>query len=71
MMKKSNSNIVTAPQIIDTSTALSRWTETHNGSAADFLEFMTTPTPERESWCETVGESLFFNGTVAATVIDL
>lgn len=63
-------SIITAPQVLDTASAYSLWHRTHEGGSDDFYRFMTTPSVERDAFVASAGESVTFNGSVAATMIE-
>lgn len=64
-------NIVTAPQLVSTSTdrALEKWQETHLGGRKEFFEFLTTPGAERDLFVETFGAKVEPLGAVSMITI--
>ena len=51
-------NVITAPQLKDVDSAYKSWRESHSGSLHDFYTFMTTPSPDRDSFVLSLGIGL-------------
>lgn len=60
--------IITAPQVASAQTFFEIWKTDHVGSLEDFYMFMTTPSPERDSFMDSLPEecvAISFSGSVA------
>ncbi len=64
-----NNNIVSAPQLGRVSRYYGRWKQNHTGSLLNFVDFMTEPSTERDSFVDSLGPEIMFNGSVAAVTL--
>lgn len=66
-----SNNIITAPEVDGVHIFYEKWAQTHTGSVTSFYNFMTTPTPEREEFINSLGPDAVhtFNGGVAEVIL--
>lgn len=64
-----NNNVVSAPQLADVSKYYDIWRESHTGSLRTFVDFMVTPSPERDSFVNSLDPETAFNGSVAVVTL--
>lgn len=66
-----SNNIISAPQILDFTGLYKDWSANHTGSQRDFLQFMTTPSREREEFLLQLGDRVQTRntGNIAEIVI--
>lgn len=62
-------NTVTAPQLADVTRYYEKWKTSHAGSLRAFLDFMTTPSSERDNFVSSLGPVIKFNGSVATVTL--
>lgn len=61
-----------APQIADTEEIYSIWNETHPGGLRTFTEFMTSPSPERDAFLDTIRDRITLSDQVhGITTLDI
>lgn len=64
-----SNSITTAPQIMDTDAIYKLWRRTHAGNSDSFYKFMTTPSPERDSFVNNLGMGVKKYGNVLSVFI--
>lgn len=62
-------NAISAPQIPDVASLYGEWQRVRVGSRADFFQFLTTPTAERETFLASRMTIHHISGGVAAAVV--
>ncbi|WP_290150325.1 hypothetical protein [Muribaculum intestinale] len=64
-------NIVAAPQVEDFGEIYNIWKRNHIGNMDAFFDFMTTPTPDRDDFINSLSDntSIDFNESVVAITI--
>ena len=66
-----NNNVVSAPQLADVAKYYDIWRKSHTGSLRTFIDFMVTPSPERDYFVNSLGPETSFNGSVAVVTLHL
>lgn len=64
-----DNNVVSAPQLADVAKYYDIWRQTHAGSLRTFINFMVMPSPERDSFVNSLGPEISFNGSVAVVTL--
>ena len=64
-----NNNIVSAPQLADVDKYYNIWKENHFGTKPDFIDFMMSPTPERDMFIASLNPEIVFVGAVASLIL--
>lgn len=61
-------NVNLAPQTGQAAELYAVWRRDHIGTRADFREFLTTPSPERDSWLSGRDASVSVDGPAVSTI---
>ena len=64
-----SNNIIAAPQIADIDALFAIWKREHGGTLLDFVDFMTTPSVERDMFVGVNNPELKVSGSVAGYVL--
>lgn len=62
-------DIVSAPQLGNVDKYYEIWKRNHFGSLSSFIEFITTPAPERDSFINSLNPHVEFYGRVAMPIL--
>lgn len=64
-------NVITAPQLDGVEKVYKKWKENHTGSLKTFYTFITTPSPQRDDFINSLEPVTVFNGAVASVTVKL
>lgn len=64
-----NNNIISAPQIADVDKYYRLWRKDHFGALSVFIDFMLTPSADREKFINSLNTRIIFTGSVASPTL--